>query len=561
MEFNYVRVLISGGKTAAPAKEHLSALANKQYVKKVLPLVKIKNISLYNKYKSNFENAVISGYDDIYGAEYTGIIFEQYTGKISIVDHGFTDKNGLYKAEGFNTGSWIEPIQISPKFNQPIFPVYTTPEGLRLPRSSSIIYPKDLDTTFGSKPGDIFEGKILTSPFAYRSKVYSGVYGGSLNLKDTFYDTEKQSLSFVKNVPYLVTGTDSPTYEFLTVRLDSPGTGALSIPGSIIINNALVNGSGMAFYSGSYILSGKIPNFPLPRNNLSGVGNITGKLTGVVLPENSGKIIFNKYATGMPEFAYQAIAGHSDTASGILIFDNPINDDYFIISSEIDDELYYTLTFSDDPVTYEPPLYFDSIFTLNKILNSGNKPYKVSSEIINLNNLGYTNKSGLLLKATYAGNSGNYINIETNAGSRLIMNNQQNLTGGYDYYENLTPTGVFSGYLKNKEVNATGIFVADFADYVYQKIIKNVGYKTFTGIWRIYGSEDNIVFNNLKDFENLQLDKIGTKATELQFDPSNSYILRISYGNNSKSYDIDQARLKVFRNNEEKASIIIKGQY
>jgi hypothetical protein len=219
------------------------------------------------------------------------------------------------------------------------------------------------------------------------------------------------------------------------------------------------------------------------------------------------------------------------------------------------------LTFSDDPVTYEPPLYFDSIFTLNKILNSGNKPYKVSSEIINLNNLGYTNKSGLLLKATYAGNSGNYINIETNAGSRLIMNNQQNLTGGYDYYENLTPTGVFSGYLKNKEVNATGIFVADFADYVYQKIIKNVGYKTFTGIWRIYGSEDNIVFNNLKDFENLQLDKIGTKATELQFDPSNSYILRISYGNNSKSYDIDQARLKVFRNNEEKASIIIKGQY
>lgn len=561
MEFNYVRVLISGGKTAAPDKVHLSALANKQYVKKVLPLVKIKNISLYSKYKTNFEKAVITGYDNVYGAEYTGIIFEQYTGMISIVDHGFTDQGGLYKAEGFNTGLLVEPIRISPKFNQPIFPVYTTPEGLRLPRSSSITYPEDLDTIFGPRPQDIFKGKVLTSPFAFRSKVYSGVYGGSLNLKDTFYDTEKQSLSFVKNVPYLVTGADSPTYEFLTVRLDSPGSGILSIPGSIIINNALANGSGMAFYSGSYILSGKIPNFPLPRNNLSGIGNITGKLTGKVLPENSGKIIFDKYVTGMPEFAYQARISRADTASGILIFNNPINDDYFVISSEIDDELYYTLSFSDDPVTYEPPLYFNSISTLNKIFNSGNKPYKVSSEIINVDYLGYTNKSGLLLKSTYAGNSGNYIKIETSAGNRLIMNQQQNLTGGYDYYENLTPTGIFSGYLSNKEVNATGIFVADFADYVYQKIIKNVGYKTFTGIWKIYGSEDNIVFENLKDFESLQPNKISTKATELQFDPSNPYILRISYGNNSKSYDIDQAMLKVFRNNEEKTGIIIKGQY
>ena len=100
-----------------------------------------------------------------------------------------------------------------------------------------------------------------------------------------------------------------------------------------------------------------------------------------------------------------------------------------------------------------------------------------------------------------------------------------------------------------------------YNNFTNQKIIKNVGYKTFTGIWKIYGSEDNIVFENLKDFESLQPNKISTKATELQFDPSNPYILRISYGNNSKSYDIDQAMLKVFRNNEEKTGIIIKGQY
>ena len=184
----------------------------------------------------------------------------------------------------------------------------------------------------------------------------------------------------------------------------------------------------------------------------------------------------------------------------------------------------------------------------------------MSSEIINLSPYGYNNESGLKLIYSKVGDVGNSTNISSFGAASPVLIGGENLSGGKYNYEDLTPTGIYYGRLV-KELNPTGIFVKLYDENIYAKMIKNVGFKDFTGNWRIFGSNDRNTFINLRDFSNLETGKIYSKESEPGDLPENIYILKIIYINDSKSTDVDAAELKIFRNDIQKTGIILKGTY
>ena len=197
---------------------------------------------------------------------------------------------------------------------------------------------------------------------------------------------------------------------------------------------------------------------------------------------------------------------------------------------------------------------------LNNIFNENSGRFNIASEIINLSSYGFSDESGLKLVYNKIGNIGNSTSISSFGTNSPILLNSENLTGGISYYEKITPTGIYYGNLVLK-LNPTGEFVRLYDENVYGKMIKNVGFKTFTGAWRIFGTNDGTIYNNIKDFNSLETGKIYSKTTEELTLPENLYTLKLLYFNDSKSTDTDVAELKIFRNNIQKTGIILKGNY
>lgn len=573
MSYKFARIFLSGFRSAPINPEDRDILISRGYSIKNLNKMYAKNITLFSKYEFTDKLDTLSGFDDIYDAEYVGQIYEPITGLISVRDSGYSDASGQMMASGYNTGIFIAPQKFYSKakyrYNQEIYPIYNKITFESSPNTRLIFENPNQDDPLSSEYGkkeDITGWLNITDkqyqksiksltytigePFGYRQKVWEVVYTGFAELSDYFYDPINKILSFYKIVPYRVTGAAWPRFTFTVVTRD--GTGIYP-PGIFVINKYLQEGSGYIEESGAYVITGTIPNYPLLRKGLSGFANITGKITGVVLPENSGYITISGFQTKIPNPpGYQFIEIGYQNATGILNYNNPQDEDFIRIENDLTPVFTNTFTYKTDNQVFTPPNYFNSIEILNNIINSGSGNYGIYSEIID-------NK--LKLTSSLSGDSGNYTKITTFGSENRFKSVNNYLTSGKTFYRDLHPTGLYTAYLPPTNLYATGIFAANFQDVIYIDITGKIGYKDFTGSWDIFTKEDGVGFVSAKENNNanITIDKIESLPTEMVFGPQNLYTVKVTYENTAPSTQIDMAKFEIFMNNTLRTGIIIKG--
>ena len=381
------------------------------------------------------------------------------------------------------------------------------------------------------------------------------LFTGLAELSDYFYDPINKIISFYKILPYsqILTGDTWPKFRLTVITRDGEASGIYP-PGIFELNKYMLDNSGYVEQSGAYPVFGYIPKYPLARKGLSGFGIITGRVEGYVIEENSGVLTFSGYKYGNPlEPVYQFVETGYKNSTGILNYNNPENGDYIKIENDFIDDFISIFTFEQDSTTFTPPNNFDSIQTLNNIINSGSGSYGVYSEIAPNNKL--------KLISAISGQKGNGIRISSFGGdNKPTIENNGYLLGGQTYNEKLYPTGLFKSYLPEINLNPTGIFYAEFKDYIYGNLTGKVGYKEFTGIWDIYTTSDNIVFSSVKDNDGtLTADSIKSLPTEVKFGPENYYKLKISYLDPSKSKETDIAKLQIYMNDILRSGLTIVG--
>ena len=131
------------------------------------------------------------------------------------------------------------------------------------------------------------------------------------------------------------------------------------------------------------------------------------------------------------------ISGYYSNASGILVYNSPIDGDAFSVTG------YFTgfgstitSQFSSTPGN-ESPNYFDSIITLNAIINSGYFGSGITSTLRGV--------TGLNIKANKSGELGNLIRICTSYDAISNTTSPYLLNNNFQY--NLCDTGEISGFL------------------------------------------------------------------------------------------------------------------
>jgi len=578
MSYKYARILMSGFRSAPIDPRIRAELNSKGYVQKNINKMIASNVLLYSKYKFNQSGAILSGIDDIYDANYQGQIFELVTGEMIVKDEGYSDASGYLRVTGETTGFFINPSRFFSKakyrMGEEIYPIY---ENIKFDSSDNVrmifkskeqdnplntLYGKDKDITGYLYPlSQKYKKEVAAStftigaPYATRDNLYEVFFTGLAELSDYFYDPINKIVSFYKLLPYAqtLTGDTWPQYRLTVVTRDGETSGIYP-PGIFELNKYMLNNSGYVEQYGTYPIFGYIPKYPLLRKSLSGFGIITGKITGYVGEQDSGVLSFSGYKYANPlNPVYQFIETGYINSTGLLSYNNPTDGDYIKIENDLIPNLISIFTFEQDNTTFPPPNNFNSIETLNNIINSGSGSYGVYSEIVSNNRL--------KLISAVSGENGNAIKISSFGGvDKPSIENNGYLKDGKTYYQELYPTGLFKAYLPKIDLNPTGIFYAEFKDYIYGNLTGKVGYKEFTGIWDIYTTSDNIVFSSVKDNDgNLTVDSIKSLPTEVKFGPENYYKLKISYLDPSKSKETDVAKLEIYMNDILRTGLTIVG--
>jgi len=578
MSYKYARILLSGFRSAPIDPRIRSELNSKGYIYKNLSRMIASNIQLFAKYEFDKSGSILTGIDDIYDANYQAQIYELITGEMLVRDEGYSDASGYFRATGEATGIFQNPSTFFSKakyrIGEEIYPVY---EDIAFDSSDNVrlvFKSKEQDNPLNSSYGKYknitgylyslsqeYKKEIKSPtvhigfPYASRDNLYEVLFTGFAELSDYFYDPINKIISFYKMLPYsqILTGDTWPKFRLTVITRDGETSGIYP-PGIFELNKYMLNNSGYVEQSGTYPLFGYIPKYPLARKDLSGFGIITGRVQGYVREENSGVLTFSGYKYGNPlEPVYQFVETGYKNSTGILNYNNPENGDYIKIENDLIDNFISIFTFEQDNITFTPPNNFDSIQTLNNIINSGSGSYGVYSEIAPNNKL--------KLISAISGKRGNAIKISSfGSDNKPTIENNGYLLGGQTYNEKLYPTGLFKSYLPEINLNPTGIFYAEFKDYIYGNLTGKVGYKEFTGIWDIYTTSDNIVFSSVKDNDgNLTVDSIKSLPTEVKFGPENYYKLKISYLDPSKSKETDIAKLQIYMNDILRTGLTIVG--
>lgn len=235
--------------------------------------------------------------------------------------------------------------------------------------SGDIIY----STTNYPKMGDIRMAGgdyNVGPPIGFRVQTYTGIYTGIVRFNDYFYDIDKETLFFVKDVFYEVQGMDIFSVKLNTLNSVSNNQ-SLPTKDGILIN--LSNLSGYQVTTVSTTVYGFIKNYPLKRLQISGYGYLTGKISGI----GSGVIDFNQMISGFPTIAFtNQISGYKN-ASGILNFQESELGDFIILNNDF--------TGSNISFIYQTgenffaPGFFKNAQDLNNIINSGSNDFNIKS--------------------------------------------------------------------------------------------------------------------------------------------------------------------------------------
>ena len=549
----YARIYMTGFRSAPLEPQVLKDLNDKKISYQFFPLNKIKmrNITLFSNYDINVidpEEIVLSGVSSVYNSSYTGVLYPKITGIAEFVDIGVTDSKGIFLASGYHTGIFIDGQTFYDRKNRQVYPIN---ENLNISSSSNVKYKAS-----GSITGDNLDPQnfslqsstgIINVPIIDRVNIYSGFYTGNAILKDYFYNPNAGIVSFYKEYSYAVIGNNYWNTDFDVVNSTTAAPG--EIAGMFILNKVMNEGSGYAFSTQTVITSGSIPNVKLPRKNLTGTALLTGFLTGKVLEIDSGVYIFDQIITGSGINAKQSHATGYLNAYNYLNYNAPEEFDFINIENPINDTLS-TFTYSTGEL-FNPPLYFDSITTLNNIINSGSSSYGIYSEIVG---------SKLKLTSLTSGESGNLIFIQTFGSSNTpTLETGNYLLSGVSYYEPLNSTGIFYAQVYGV-VLATGIMRKDYLNAITGNMTGILDNKTFLNTWNIYTSDNSTSYAYLNGYTSLT-SNTGINYTTNYIDESANYLYNINvrYNNiNNNIYD-DIAQLKITLNNEQEIIINLTG--
>jgi hypothetical protein len=551
---------MTGFRSAPVDPRVLTELQNKNISFKSFPLnkIKVRNITLFSDYDINInepQNIVLSGISSVYDSTYSGNLYAKITGIAEFIDIGVTNNSGIYNPSGFHTGIFINGQTFYDRKNRQVYPVN---ENLTISSSSNVKYLASGKITGQDLNPNDFKLRsttgIINIPITLRNNLYSGLYTGIKTLQENFYDPDTFTVSFYKEYSYRTTGNNywNTNFDIVNSTTSAPG----EVAGTFVLNKVMNAGSGYVNQIKTIISSGNIQKVKLPRKNLIGRAVLTGFLTGTVSPENfgiggvgSGFKNFLKLITGSGINAIQDYATGYSNAFNFLNYNTPEEFDFITIEDPVNDILS-TFTYATGSL-FNPPLYFDSITTLNNIINSGNGSYGVYSQIVG---------SKLKLTSATSGESGNLIFIQTFGSSNTpTLENGNYLLSGQSHYEPLVSTGVFYSFAKGT-VLATGVMTANYSNYITGNITGILGDKKFLDTWNIYTSDNSISYTYLNDYTSLT-SNTGINYTTNYIDESANYLYNINvlYNNiNNNIYD-DIAQLKITLNNEQQIIINLTG--
>lgn len=552
----YARIFMTGFRSAPIDPDILRQFNNNQNFFKsfLLNKTKIKNITLFADYNFTVdqESLILTGVDTLYNSNYSGNLYAKITGIGKFVDIGVTNAVGVYNASGYHTGIFVDGQTFYDAYGREVIPIN---ENFIINSSDNVKYPLSGVLTGNQNKNNINPLQVtlqpvsstINSPIAYRSNSYTGIYTGIVKLRDNFYDENTYTVSFGKDYYYTTFGNG---YWYSNFNIVNPiANNPSDVPGTFVLNKVMNNGIGYIDEIRTIISSGNIQKVKLPRKNLTGYAVLTGILTGKVLEINSGIYIFNEIVTGSGINALQSYPTGFSNAYNYLNYNNPEDFDFISIEDPINDKLS-TFTYATGSL-FNPPLYFNSITTLNNIINSGSGSYGVYSEIIG---------SQLKLTSASSGESGNLISIQTFGSINTpTLETGNYLLSGISLYEPLNSTGIFKTRVYGV-VLATGLMSKNYSNYITGNITGNLGYKTFLDTWNIYASDSPISTAYLNLYSGLTT-STGIKYTSDYIDneSNNYYNISIRYNNiNNRIYD-DIAQLKITLNNEQQITINLTG--
>jgi len=540
----YARIFMTGFRTAPIEPEVLKQLSNNKISFKSVPLNKVKmyNITLFSDYdiyeKYDPNDIILSGTDTMYDSFYSGDLYPKITGIGEFVDSGVTNSSGVYVAQGFHTGVFIDGQIFYDQKNRQVYPV----------NENTYIVSSD-----GAATG------IINSPVTYRSNAYTGTYTGQVILQDNFYDPNTSTVTFFKSYNYTTTGASSSgdllksfwfiNYNIVSNTINTGGGNINEPPGIFVLNKVMTTQSGFASSTQTITASGNISNFKLGRKNLTGYSELTGKLTGQVLQIDSGIYIFDQIVTGNVLSGRQGFGTGFINAFNFLSLNTPDEFDFITIDDPNKDVLS-TFTYATGAL-FSPPLYFNSLSTLNNIINSGTGSYGVTSQIVG---------GKLKIISSTSGESGNLISIQSFGGlTKPSFDVPGSLQSGVTYYEPLTPTGIFSGHVYSL-VLATGLMTTGYSDYVTGNLTGILGLKRFQDVWNLYLSDNNISYIYANRFTGYT-SNTGIKYTNNFIDDPtiNIYNIKVQYINpNDEIYD-DIAKLSIKLNGTGSIDLLLTG--
>lgn len=376
--------------------------------------------------------------------------------------------------------------------------------------------------------GDITVGP----PVGYREKIYLGEFTGIATFNDYFYSVEDQTITFIKKVQYTVFGTGTFNQTFTVLN-------TISINGEVPTVNALdtILRDKTAFVSEEQDLTvyGYLQNYPLLRNKITGFGLISGSVSGV----GTGIIDFNKLVSGIPLSATaNQIIGYRN-ASGVLNYNSPIVEDFIILTNDTTGANFsFTYQTGED---FTPPVYFNSINTLNNIINSGSGDFSVKSTIQNNN---------LILESLIPGAEGNFFRVISQGSTGVPAISGEYFTSGITYRNPITPTGIFTGLL-NTGLYITGYFQQVITGTLIKDITGLIGYRPFTGLWDLYEVATN---NGISEYINIKNtgifteNSISTNYTGYSRETVNRRTFSVSYTNSPDFASIDVVKLNISLN-------------
>jgi len=498
-EYNYWRIMMSGLSSSGVSQELLS------------DSFAVKNINLF-VYKQNFPS-LHSGSTCVYDLDYTGRIQGhvpvQITGRyqdvLSYSDSGVKKIVNLPVlgpiSDGLQSGDWV-------KFNN---------KSGRLLSSSGTGYITDNITGSGcfsyTETGHFYnpstniysEEQELTSCFSESGYISGLVYsigpqviireslpGGQLDTK--IYRTGENFLQFTG----FVSANDFFSDLKSTYRLTGV-TGGLSESG-IFQRNELIT---RTFFDDTWEYL--VENWE----------DITRDWENLVSSN-----IFADYGTPTGYINAESYL----TVGALNIFD------YIVINNK-------TVTYySGQDQSYTSPDYFNNLSDLEQTINSNPAMFGASGKLINPNLM--------QLKSLVSGADGNLISVFSSSNSLSLSSSL--LTGGKNLYQQVTPTGSFSGRL-NFIAYKTGYYQDNSGSGFITGLINSFqGVRSFTGLWNLETGDFRFAYSNFREDNLILGNKYYNEATNSSNFTYPSVIdTKISYNNIYTSPTLDVAKLTI----------------